>query len=111
MHRTSMPYLRSSSTSVSGNTLQCILTIVQTCKCCHPMHRYVLAYIESRGGVKRGERVWQLSFGSGFKCNSAVWVANRRIRDAHVAWQGFDVAKMYEDLAAMDAGQGLAAKQ
>jgi len=39
---------------------------------------YVLAYIESMGaGVRKGDRVWQLGFGSGFKCNSAVWRANR----------------------------------
>lgn len=40
--------------------------------------RYVLAYIESFRGVRAGERVWQLGFGSGFKVNSAVWVANKR---------------------------------
>mgnify|MGYP001807476252 CR=1 FL=1 len=38
---------------------------------------YVLAYIETFRGVTTGDRVWQLGFGSGFKCNSAVWKANR----------------------------------
>lgn len=38
----------------------------------------MLAYIESFRGVARGEKVWQLGFGSGFKVNSAVWVANKR---------------------------------
>jgi hypothetical protein len=38
---------------------------------------YVLAYIETFRGVAAGDRVWQLGFGSGFKCNSAVWKANR----------------------------------
>lgn len=38
---------------------------------------YVLAYIETFRGVATGDRVWQLGFGSGFKCNSAVWKANR----------------------------------
>jgi len=38
--------------------------------------RYVLSYIESQG-VRRGDRIWQLGFGSGFKCNSAVWKAKR----------------------------------
>jgi 3-ketoacyl-CoA synthase len=38
---------------------------------------YVLSYIESMGGVRKGDRAWQLGFGSGFKCNSAVWRANR----------------------------------
>jgi 3-ketoacyl-CoA synthase len=55
---------------------------------------YVLAYIESTRGVRRGDMVWQVGFGSGFKCNSAVWRANRAVRSAHAAWQGFDVDHM-----------------
>ena len=62
--------------------------------------RYVLSYIESCRGVRKGDRVWQLGFGSGFKCNSAVWRANRRVQEAHPAWDGFDHEKMYADLAA-----------
>ena len=27
--------------------------------------------------LKRGDRVWQIAFGSGFKCNSAVWQCMR----------------------------------
>jgi hypothetical protein len=47
----------------------------------------VLAYIESSKGLRRGEAVWQLSFGSGFKCNSAVWRARRtfKVRPAALA--------------------------
>uniref|UniRef100_A0A1D1YTW6 3-ketoacyl-CoA synthase n=1 Tax=Anthurium amnicola TaxID=1678845 RepID=A0A1D1YTW6_9ARAE len=41
---------------------------------------YELAYLEAKGRVRRGHRVWQLAFGSGFKCNSAVWRAMRRVR-------------------------------
>lgn len=41
---------------------------------------YELSYIESKGRMKKGERVWQIAFGSGFKCNSAVWKCNRNIK-------------------------------
>ncbi|XP_074575349.1 3-ketoacyl-CoA synthase 4-like [Curcuma longa] len=40
---------------------------------------YELAYIEAKGRVLRGHRVWQIAFGSGFKCNSAVWQALRDV--------------------------------
>ncbi|KAJ4787262.1 3-ketoacyl-CoA synthase [Rhynchospora pubera] len=36
---------------------------------------YELAYAEAKGRVGRGNRIWQIGFGSGFKCNSAVWRA------------------------------------
>jgi hypothetical protein len=48
---------------------------------------YELAYIESTAGLAKGQRVWQLAFGSGFKFNSAVLQANRRIVDRHAAWE------------------------
>ncbi|KAK1550537.1 hypothetical protein Q3G72_020591 [Acer saccharum] len=41
---------------------------------------YELAYIESKGRMRRGNRVWQIAFGSGFKCNSAVWEAIRHVK-------------------------------
>lgn len=34
---------------------------------------YELKFAENDGRLKRGDRVWQIAFGSGFKCNSAVW--------------------------------------
>ncbi|KAL2490218.1 3-ketoacyl-CoA synthase 1 [Abeliophyllum distichum] len=40
---------------------------------------YELAYTEAKGRISRGNRVWQIAFGSGFKCNSAVWRALREI--------------------------------
>ena len=40
---------------------------------------YELNFIEKSHHVKKGERIWQIAFGSGFKCNSAVWVALRNI--------------------------------
>ncbi|KAG0568627.1 hypothetical protein M758_6G031300 [Ceratodon purpureus] len=41
---------------------------------------YELAYMEAKGRMRRGNRVWQIAFGSGFKCNSAVWQALRNIK-------------------------------
>ncbi|KAG4934464.1 3-ketoacyl-CoA synthase 4 [Glycine soja] len=41
---------------------------------------YELAYIEAKGRIKKGNRIWQIAFGSGFKCNSAVWQALRNVR-------------------------------
>lgn len=40
---------------------------------------YELAYTEAKGRVSKGDRIWQIAFGSGFKCNSAVWKALREI--------------------------------
>ncbi|XLR34963.1 hypothetical protein HN51_044275 [Arachis hypogaea] len=40
---------------------------------------YELAYCEAKGRVKKGHRIWQIAFGSGFKCNSAVWYALQTI--------------------------------
>ncbi|KAF5775646.1 putative very-long-chain 3-oxoacyl-CoA synthase [Helianthus annuus] len=40
---------------------------------------YELAYSEAKGRIRKGDRAWQIAFGSGFKCNSAVWKALRTI--------------------------------
>ncbi|KAL2927411.1 3-ketoacyl-CoA synthase 4 [Bienertia sinuspersici] len=40
---------------------------------------YELGYIEAKGRMRKGHRVWQIAFGSGFKCNSAVWQALRKV--------------------------------
>lgn len=42
---------------------------------------YELAFIERHISIARGERVWQIAFGSGISCNSAVWTALRPIHD------------------------------
>ncbi|KAL9410721.1 hypothetical protein AB3S75_044488 [Citrus x aurantiifolia] len=44
---------------------------------------YELAYFEAKGRIRKGDRTWQIAFGSGFKCNSAVWRALRTINPAH----------------------------
>ncbi|OVA18726.1 FAE1/Type III polyketide synthase-like protein [Macleaya cordata] len=41
---------------------------------------YELAYIEAKGRMRKNDRVWQIGFGSGFKCNSVVWVALRNVK-------------------------------
>ncbi|XP_078429843.1 3-ketoacyl-CoA synthase 11-like [Wolffia australiana] len=43
---------------------------------------YELAYTEAKGRIRRGDRTWQIAFGSGFKCNSAVWKALRTVDPA-----------------------------
>ena len=48
--------------------------------------RYNWSYLETNQGVKKGDRIWQLSFGSGFKVCSAVWTALRPINSQHDAW-------------------------
>ncbi|KAK9066912.1 hypothetical protein SSX86_014236 [Deinandra increscens subsp. villosa] len=40
---------------------------------------YELSYIESKGRMKKGDMVWQIALGSGFKCNSAVLKCNRSV--------------------------------
>jgi len=36
---------------------------------------YEAEWVERHGNLKRGDRMLQIAFGSGFKCNSAVWIA------------------------------------
>lgn len=41
---------------------------------------YELAYLEANTRIQRGDRIWQIAFGSGFKCNSVVWKALRNVK-------------------------------
>ncbi|KAJ1687070.1 hypothetical protein LUZ63_018460 [Rhynchospora breviuscula] len=48
---------------------------------------YELSYCESKGRIKKGDRVWMIGLGSGFKCNSTVWRALRSVDSAQKnAW-------------------------
>lgn len=44
---------------------------------------YELAYTEAKGRIRKGHRVWQIAFGSGFKCNSAVWQALKHVKPSN----------------------------
>ncbi|CAN6685987.1 unnamed protein product [Malus baccata var. baccata] len=49
---------------------------------------YELAYIEAKGRMQNGNRVWQIAFGSGFKCNSAVWEVVESVKASpHSPWE------------------------
>ena len=65
-----------------------LCSVIEYCLPC----RYVLSNIETRQGLARGDRVWQIAFGSGFKCNSAVWRALRSTNEQHKAWVGVKVS-------------------
>ncbi|KAH7681834.1 Very-long-chain 3-oxoacyl-CoA synthase protein [Dioscorea alata] len=43
---------------------------------------YELAYTEGKGRIKKSDRIWHIAFGSGFKCNSAVWKALKTVNPA-----------------------------
>jgi hypothetical protein len=65
---------------------------------------YELSFSETHGLVRRGDIVWQIAFGSGFKCNSAIWRARRTIHDTtrRTLWAGVEgLAPQYQ--TALDA--------
>jgi 3-ketoacyl-CoA synthase len=47
---------------------------------------YELAYIEAKGRMRKGDRIWMIGFGSGFKCNSAAWECMEPARNADGPW-------------------------
>ncbi|KAM0874732.1 hypothetical protein ACQ4PT_037274 [Festuca glaucescens] len=68
---------------------------------------YELAYCEAKGRIKKGNRVWQIAFGSGFKCNSAVWKALRTVEGTIAAEERSPWAKMSTFYPVADLEQNL----
>ncbi|RCV21168.1 hypothetical protein SETIT_4G116700v2 [Setaria italica] len=62
---------------------------------------YEMAYCEAKQLMRKGDRVWMIGFGSGYKCNSAVWKCILPSHSADSAWANcihrypMDVAKQY----------------
>lgn len=47
---------------------------------------YVLAYMESIGGLKRNETIMQIGMGGGMKAGVNIWRALRDVNCTHNAW-------------------------
>ncbi|KCV73026.1 hypothetical protein, variant [Fonticula alba] len=84
---------------------------------------YELSFIEYSARIKKGDRIWQIAFGSGMKCNSAIWKALRpihdRSRDGFWALTGGDgladdaleaLARVHKHLAKIDSRKKPAGK-
>jgi 3-ketoacyl-CoA synthase len=48
---------------------------------------YIMGYVETCRGVKKGDVTLQIGMGSGMKAGVAVWKALRDVKDVHPAWR------------------------
>ncbi|CAL5982095.1 3-ketoacyl-CoA_synthase [Hexamita inflata] len=51
---------------------------------------YELAYHEQTNSIQKNNMIWQVAFGSGFKCNSLVWKALKTIKDDKTYFDRFN---------------------
>ncbi|KAL6884548.1 hypothetical protein ACP4OV_010484 [Aristida adscensionis] len=47
---------------------------------------YELAYVEAKSRMRKGDRVWMISFGAGFDCNSVAWKCVKPADDTDGPW-------------------------
>lgn len=56
---------------------------------------YELAYFEAMQRIKKGDKIWMISFGTGFKCNSVVWKALSDLAPSDTGNPWVDVVHRY----------------